>query len=130
MHLTSSVQDAGYSADRSLLTSASLGLQLQIPMQSPRDIWVAGIQEAPYNTHTPAQVVEPTLCPNTSKLTIQIPALTSHEAEAATEDEPDEEITNARHTFCPIKYCATVVEIMERHFCAHPDTQWEVGSFQ
>ena len=119
--MTSSIQDAGYSADKSLLTNAGLGLRLWIPMRSPRDIQAVGIQEAAYNAHLPVQVVEPTLCPVTSRLTIRIPALASHEAGAATEDELDEETLNAQHTFCPIEYRTSVVEMVERYFCAHPD---------
>ena len=121
VRLTSSIQDAGYSADKSPLTNAGLSLRLRIPMRSPRDIQAAGIQEAAYNAHLPVQVVEPTLCPDTSRLTIRIPALASHEAGAATEDELDEETSNARRTFCPIEYRASVVEMVERHFCVHPD---------
>ncbi|KAN0133621.1 hypothetical protein V8E53_008568 [Lactarius tabidus] len=61
--------------------------------------------------------------PDNSKLVIRIPApSTIRETGPVVEDEPDadEETTCERHTFCPIEHRTTVVEIMERHFCAHP----------
>ena len=60
---------------------------------------------------------------NSTKLTIRIPApLTIHPSGPATEDEPDtdEETTNEQRTFCPAKHHDDVVNMMERHFCAHP----------
>ncbi|KAH8985839.1 hypothetical protein EDB86DRAFT_2832928 [Lactarius hatsudake] len=62
--------------------------------------------------------VEPTA---SSKLTIRIPASWRYRrAESIAEDEPDEETTSGRRTFCPIEYREAVVDMMERHFCAHP----------
>lgn len=63
------------------------------------------------------------LFPDNSKLTIRIPALsTIHETGPIAGDEPisDEETTPERRTFCPIEYRDHVVDMMERHFCAHP----------
>ena len=61
--------------------------------------------------------------PDKSKFVIRIPApSTICEPDPVAEDEPDddEETTPEGHTFCPIEHCTTVVEIMERHLCAHP----------
>src|SRR6266702_272763 len=69
------------------------------------------------------QIVGPGAPTDTSKLTIRIPALSAIcETGPVTEDEPetDEETTIGRRTFCPIEHHAAVVEMMERHFCAHP----------
>jgi hypothetical protein len=35
-------------------------------------------------------------------------------------DKVDEESTNERRTFCPIEQHTAVIDMMERHFCAHP----------
>ena len=57
----------------------------------------------------------------TLKLATWIPAsLPSCETNLCTGDESDEETTNGRHTFCPIEFCAAIVDLMEHHFCAHP----------
>ncbi|KAH8976424.1 hypothetical protein EDB86DRAFT_2840982 [Lactarius hatsudake] len=62
--------------------------------------------------------VEPTA---SSKLTIWIPTSWRYRrAESIAEDEPDEETTLGRCTFCPIKYREAIVDMMEHHFCAHP----------
>ena len=59
---------------------------------------------------------------NATKYTIRIPApLTIRvSGPVINEPEPDEDLTSARHTFCPIEHRDTVVGMMERHFCAHP----------
>ena len=55
------------------------------------------------------------------KLTIRIPAPSTirDSGPVIDEPEPDEDLT-ARRAFCPIEHRDTVVEMMERHFCAHP----------
>ena len=60
---------------------------------------------------------------NSMKLTIRIPAHSSTCSPGqVTEDEPDadEETMAGRRTFCPLEHRDTIVEMMERHFCAHP----------
>src|SRR6266702_2291364 len=69
------------------------------------------------------RIVGPGAPTDTSKLTIRIPALSAIcETGPVTKDEPDtdEETTIGRRTFCLIEHHAAVVEMMERHFCAHP----------
>jgi hypothetical protein len=36
------------------------------------------------------------------------------------EPDPDQDLTMAQHTFCPLKHCNTIIEMMEQHFCTHP----------
>lgn len=58
---------------------------------------------------------------NPRRITIRIPPPSStHNATSTTEDEPNEEVTNGRHTFCPMEHRDAVVEMMEHHLCAHP----------
>ena len=64
--------------------------------------------------------VAPTPHTNMPKLMIRICAPMASRETVMVGDEPDEEITNERHTFCPIEYRTMVVDMMERHFCAHP----------
>jgi hypothetical protein len=75
------------------------------------------------STVTGTGAAEPHALPDSSKLTIRIPApSTICETGPVAEDEPNpnEETAPEQHTFCPIKYHDHVVEIMERHFCVHP----------
>jgi hypothetical protein len=67
-----------------------------------------------------SQNTSETIAPvNTSNsLTIRIPPLST--ICKATDNEPDEEEINGRHTFCPMEYRAVVIDLMERHFCTHP----------
>ena len=60
-------------------------------------------------TSTPVNISKP--------LTIRIPP-SSTICEAA--EEPDDDLTSGRHSFCPMELRAVVVDIMEQHFCAHP----------
>ena len=60
---------------------------------------------------------------NTTKFTIRIPpSLAICNSGPVTEDgsDPEEDITTGRRTFCPVELRDSVVEMMERHFCAHP----------
>ena len=59
---------------------------------------------------------------NTAKLTIRIPAPSTCDSELRNDDgsDADEEIAVGRRTFCPLEQRDTIVEMMERHFCAHP----------
>ena len=60
---------------------------------------------------------------NSTKLTIRIPApSTIRGSGQVAEDElnANEETANGRRTFCPLEHRDAVVEMMERHFCAHP----------
>jgi hypothetical protein len=67
-------------------------------------------------------VREPMACADHPRpLMIRIPALSlKHKTASTTEDGPDEDVTNGRRTFCPMEDRATVVNMMERHLCAHP----------
>ena len=57
---------------------------------------------------------------DTTKLTIRIPASSAiRDSGPENAPEPDEDITR-RRTFCPVELRDNVVEMMERHFCAHP----------
>ena len=53
-------------------------------------------------------------------LKIRIPALSTIREAAHATDESDEESTNERRTFCPVDLRLDIINMMERHFCAHP----------
>jgi hypothetical protein len=75
----------------------------------------------PTQTSQTVGVAEPTMCADASKLRIRIPPPSANcGTESVTEDEPDEEIATGRRTFCPIEHRTAIVDMMERHFCAHP----------
>ena len=58
---------------------------------------------------------------NATKYTIRIPVPSTIciSGPVINEPEPDEDLTMARHTFCPVEHRDTIVGMMERHFCAH-----------
>ena len=65
----------------------------------------------------------PVAC-NPESLKIRIPLLaTLRDGQAPTSAENEEsadEANNTRQTFCPLEHRDAVVNMMERHFCAHP----------
>jgi hypothetical protein len=74
------------------------------------------IHPSQVHSESPSTIVD-----KSTPLTIRIPVLaTVLGAGLTAEDETDEELTNGRHTFCPIEHRTTVIEMMEHHFCAHP----------
>jgi len=72
---------------------------------------------------TPASTSAPADCKPES-LKIRIPLLsTLRDGQAPTSPENEEsadEANTTRHTFCPLEHRDAVVNMMERHFCAHP----------
>ena len=52
----------------------------------------------------------------------ETPAPSTDPAEKSSNDEDDgsEAEARGRHTFCPVLYQETVLNMMERHYCAHP----------
>ena len=58
---------------------------------------------------------------NAIKLTIRLPAPSTNRDSGSIINEPEpEDLTAARRTFCPVELRDAIVEMMERHFCAHP----------
>ena len=79
-------------------------------------ILLSQVQSESQERRPPSAIVD-----KSTPLMIQIPVLaTVFGAGATAEDETDEEIANERRTFCPVQHRTTVIEMMERHFCAHP----------
>ena len=78
-------------------------------------------EPTPVTSHPDAPAVS-THSASTAKLTIRIPAPSTRDSDLQNEDGPDtdEEIAVGRRTFCPLEHRDTIVEMMERHFYAHP----------
>ena len=131
MHLAGSVQEMGHDVGGLPLGGGPNLLGICVPTHLAKSA-----QEAVYNAggppltgggHVPVRsgqtvrVLEPTTHADTSRLTIRIPApLTNRETCLLREDEPNEETISGRRTFCPIELRTAIVDMMERHFCAHP----------
>jgi len=69
------------------------------------------------NTLLPAGATNVESGGGAEKLTIQIPARSGPNMSAQAEEH---NTSNGPHTFCPLELCCSVVDLMERHLCAHP----------
>ena len=80
-------------------------------------------------------VPEPMACPTTVQsledqdsvgadnprpLTIRIPPLSLTPKAASTMEDEPVNLTNGWRTFCPMEHCDSIIDMMERHLCAHP----------
>ena len=94
--------------------------ELPLTREDPNAIKIR-IPILPSQVHPECPEPPSTIVDKSTPLMIRIPVLaTVFGAGPTTEDETDEEITNGQRTFCPIEHRMTVIEMMERHFCAHP----------
>ena len=103
-----------------LISDDPNSIKIRIPIAHQRAGNDVG-EPTPVVSHTEAPAVSAQSA-NTAKLTIRIPAPSTCDSDLRNEDEPDtdEEIAVGRRTFCPLEHRDTIVEMMERHLCAHP----------
>jgi hypothetical protein len=105
-------------------------VQTNATVQGPNSLFIR-IPNLPLSSATtvppvdtsPSPSVPPVVLPDSLdeslvRLTIKIPARSQIPAEEECENEDVEK--KARHTFCPDELRSQVVEMMERHLCAHP----------
>jgi len=101
------IRDDGINSEITTVTQKgpnSLSIRLPNPLAVPKRDTLPVLQD----------------CVNTIKvlrLTIWLPGVVKHVDNNIT-NETDEEIE--RRTFCPIAFRPTIVQLLERHFCAHP----------
>ena len=103
-----------------LISDDPNSIKIRIPITHQRAGHDAG-EPTPVVGHPDAPAVSAQSA-NIAKLTIRIPAPSTRDSDLQNGDEPDtdEEIAVGRRTFCPLEHRDTIVEMMERHLCAHP----------